>query len=442
MVAINCGQGFESGYGTSQGDVERCLLTANLVGVRFGDNYVNWEYENFIKATSSLLLFNTKDVWGRAWDSGDWTHHVAQMDIRTNYLTQADPVHPNNLVWNPAVDASRLAPFLPTPATAVGAGMREGIGSLLAEGVKRAAAKIGKGSADFAMQNKGMTFPGHSARGLPGFALGYATGPRGASHHDARPTGERAGIVPRETLEGKPQYVINVNHLNILTDSMILCHLAEAIWGPTEIKQPCIDIFNAVTGMDINLEQAKTTAERIWNVIRAFAVRRILPVVAVLGFLAAPKSIRDRALSIFSLRDPSNQARIEYARAGARIIADFPLLGTGPDTVDMVFQNPKYGLGDTAKRNVHLHSNVMQIAAERGVVTLLAWLAFLISAFLSLLKLARPRGTRVRSLAAGALAALAAFFAAGFFEFNFGDSEISTLLLFILTLPFAVARLK
>ena len=54
---------------------------------------------------------------------------------------------------------------------------------------------------------------------------------------------------------------------------MILCHLAEAIWGPTEIKKPCIDIFNAVTGMDLTLEQAKVTAERIWNVIRAFGVR-------------------------------------------------------------------------------------------------------------------------------------------------------------------------
>ena len=42
------------------------------------------------------------------------------------------------------------------------------IGDLLAESVKRAAEKIGKGAEDFAMQNKGMTFPGHSARGLPG----------------------------------------------------------------------------------------------------------------------------------------------------------------------------------------------------------------------------------------------------------------------------------
>jgi aldehyde:ferredoxin oxidoreductase len=152
-------------------------------------------------------------------------------------------------------------------------GMREGFGDLLAEGVKRVANKIGKGSADFAMQNKGMTFAGHSARGLPGFALGYATGPRGGSHHDSRPTGERAGIVPRDTIEGKAAYTVKVNHLMILTDSMFLCHLCEAIWGPIEINQIVVDILNKVTGMDVTVQEAQLTAERIWNVIRAFAVR-------------------------------------------------------------------------------------------------------------------------------------------------------------------------
>ncbi len=168
----------------------------------------------------------------------------------------------------------------------------------------------------------------------------------------------------------------------------------------------------------------------------------LLPVLAALLLFIAPKPIRDRALSAFDINNPDNRTRVEYARAGAKIVADFPLLGTGPNTVSMVFQNPKYGLSETAKRNVHLHSNVMQIAAERGIVTLLAWLAFIATAFVSLLKLARPRGSEVRPLAAGALAALAAFFAAGFFEFNFGDSEVATLLLVVLTLPFAVSRLR
>jgi aldehyde:ferredoxin oxidoreductase len=152
-------------------------------------------------------------------------------------------------------------------------GMRDGFGDVLAEGVKRAALKIGRGAEELAMQNKGMTFAGHSARGMPGFALGYATGPRGGSHHDGRPTGERTGLVPRDTIEGKAVYTMKINHLNIFTDSMIVCHLAEALWGPLEIQQRVVDIVNVVTGMSLTVQDAAETAERMWNVIRAFAVR-------------------------------------------------------------------------------------------------------------------------------------------------------------------------
>jgi aldehyde:ferredoxin oxidoreductase len=152
-------------------------------------------------------------------------------------------------------------------------GMRDGFGNLLAEGVKRASENIGKGSENFAIHNKGMTFAGHSARGLPGLALGYATGPRGGSHHDSRPTGERTGLVPRDTVEGKAYYTAKLNHLMIFTDSLILCHLAEGVWGPIELTQLVVDTLNTVTGVDLSLEEAELTSERIWNVIRAFAVR-------------------------------------------------------------------------------------------------------------------------------------------------------------------------
>ena len=152
--------------------------------------------------------------------------------------------------------------------------LREGrLGNLLAEGVKRASEKIGNGSAYFAMHNKGLTFAGHSARGMPGFALGYASGPRGGSHHDGRPTGERTGLVPRETIEGKGEYTARINHLNIFTDSLIVCHLTESIWGPLDVTDTVVRCLNVATGMNMTLEEARTAAERIWNLIRAFAVR-------------------------------------------------------------------------------------------------------------------------------------------------------------------------
>jgi O-antigen ligase len=218
-----------------------------------------------------------------------------------------------------------------------------------------------------------------------------------------------------------------------------------AVWGMALILAVAANLLTYTRGAWIGVGAALVVALFLWKPKALI----ILPVVAALGFLAAPKSIRDRALSIFTMRDNSNIARVQYFKTGMKIIGDYPLFGTGPDTVDMVFQNEKYGLGEYAKHNVHLHSNVIQIAAERGIVTLAAWLAFIILAFLGLRPLRRkpdapapPEAVLLRKIGFGALAALTALFVAGFFEYNFGDSEIAQLLFILISLPFAAKRLE
>ena len=123
-VFINCGQCFENGYGAVTGKVDHCLMVGNLIGFRFGDNY-NWHYYGLDRATNSILINNYRDVWGMTWQpdtSGayaGWLYRTNQMDVRSNFLTAPNPIHPSNSVWNPAADAGRLAAFLPIPETAV-----------------------------------------------------------------------------------------------------------------------------------------------------------------------------------------------------------------------------------------------------------------------------------------------------------------------------------
>src|SRR5262249_12938509 len=54
---------------------------------------------------------------------------------------------------------------------------REGLGELLAEGSRRAAAEIGRGSDEWAMHVKGLEMPGYEPRSLKTMALGLAVGP-------------------------------------------------------------------------------------------------------------------------------------------------------------------------------------------------------------------------------------------------------------------------
>jgi len=168
----------------------------------------------------------------------------------------------------------------------------------------------------------------------------------------------------------------------------------------------------------------------------------IIPVLVVLFFLFSPQHMKKRALSIFSLKSYSNQQRIQYIKAGLKIIKEFPLLGTGPDTVDMFFQDPKYELSAEARRNVHLHNNLIQIAAERGIPTLLLWLLFMVWTFISLTKLIRNKDPCLYLLTVASMAAVAALFSAGLFEYNFADSEITMLFLYLVTLPFSFRRIE
>ncbi|MFQ6042658.1 MAG: aldehyde ferredoxin oxidoreductase family protein [Candidatus Poribacteria bacterium] len=64
-------------------------------------------------------------------------------------------------------------------------GRREGIGDLLADGVKIAAAKIGKGAEKYAMHVKGQELPMHEPRGKTSLTLAYSTSPTGADHMEA-----------------------------------------------------------------------------------------------------------------------------------------------------------------------------------------------------------------------------------------------------------------
>jgi aldehyde:ferredoxin oxidoreductase len=61
-------------------------------------------------------------------------------------------------------------------------GRREGIGDILAEGTKRAAERIGKGSADYAMHAKGMEMPGYEPRAMKALGMHYALNNAGANH--------------------------------------------------------------------------------------------------------------------------------------------------------------------------------------------------------------------------------------------------------------------
>ena len=67
------------------------------------------------------------------------------------------------------------------------------------------------------------------------------------------------------------------------------------------------------------------------------------------------------------MQQSSNLDRIRMAEAGVEIIKDYPLLGVGPANVKEVY--PLYRKHDAPRFRIpHLHNNVIQLWAERGVL--------------------------------------------------------------------------
>jgi O-antigen ligase len=168
-----------------------------------------------------------------------------------------------------------------------------------------------------------------------------------------------------------------------------------------------------------------------------FRLLALIPIVAVIGIVLAPQALTDRVYSIFDRHDLTNRDRVAMLQAGVSIVKDYPLTGVGPDQIERAY--PSYRVAEAVKpTNPHLHNVPMQIAAERGLPALAAWVWFVISLAIGLLRLLRT--SRHKSLAAAALGGVAAMLAAGLTEYNFGDSEFLMLLLVIVTLPFAANR--
>jgi len=162
----------------------------------------------------------------------------------------------------------------------------------------------------------------------------------------------------------------------------------------------------------------------------------LLPVIAAVFFALAPSALTARVYSMFNRNDPTNRDRVAMVDAGVRIVRDHPLTGVGPDMVIRVY--PDYRAADAVEPiQPHLHNVPLQIAAERGLPALAAWLWFVVLLGRDLLRLLR-KGP-YPSLAAAGLAALAAMLAAGLFEYNFGDSEFLIPFLVLATLPYAAA---
>jgi O-antigen ligase len=164
----------------------------------------------------------------------------------------------------------------------------------------------------------------------------------------------------------------------------------------------------------------------------------VLGAVVAAVILLRPSEITER----LTVEDASSVDRYYMWQAGIDMVLDRPVFGQGPGMVEVVY--PRYRWPEAKNpRQPHLHNNPLEIAAERGLPGLAFFLWWTVILFTVALREARRAAAERPSpgwSAIGALAALAAVFVAGLFEYNLGDSEVLMLALLLTAVPFALGR--
>jgi aldehyde:ferredoxin oxidoreductase len=166
---------------------------------------------------------------------------------------------------------------------------REGLGAVLAEGVRRAAQRIGNGAERFAMHVKGQEIPIHEPRGKQGLTLAYSTAPGGADHsrfpqdptyeglhpegaHALEPLGLCEPIPRLDLSHRKVRAYYYGSNWNIMMSSTGMCTLAVS---PINIINPTMvtNLIRALTGWDTSLWELMKVGERGKALARVFNCR-------------------------------------------------------------------------------------------------------------------------------------------------------------------------
>jgi len=164
-------------------------------------------------------------------------------------------------------DAGALLAALPAIAR------RQGVGSLLAEGSRRAALEIGGKSAYWAMHVKGLEMPGYEPRSLKTMALGLAVSPRGACHNRSGAyEADFSGAVDRLSADSsRGGLVAESEDFAAVMDSLIVCKFLRKCF--TDFYSEAGDLLGKVTGWDYTAAELKRAGERIHTMKKLFNIR-------------------------------------------------------------------------------------------------------------------------------------------------------------------------
>lgn len=150
---------------------------------------------------------------------------------------------------------------------------REGFGAVLADGAKRAAERIGKGSEQYAIHIQGQEIPAHDPKYQPGLATTYLMDATPGRHTQ----GHEQFVFPDIGFSDEDKYTY-LGKAELHRKSAAFMHVINAAgvcqFASTSYPAQFIpDFLSAVVGVDYTFDDIFTIGERIANIRHAFNIR-------------------------------------------------------------------------------------------------------------------------------------------------------------------------
>jgi O-antigen ligase len=151
-----------------------------------------------------------------------------------------------------------------------------------------------------------------------------------------------------------------------------------------------------------------------------------------------------RHVQWIDLNDPGTHFRVLMWEDGLRLVHQHPWFGIGMESVRTYWR--QWNIRGFAQYHVvsHFHCTFLQIAVDRGLTTLAAWMWFVVAYIVFLVRtigLAKERSRFAAGVLAGVLAGFVAFQVTSLVHYNLGEEPLVTILFFYFGLAIAIERL-
>jgi aldehyde:ferredoxin oxidoreductase len=248
------------------------LMKAGTGEFRYAAGSFRPEYETVAMLGSNCLVDNVEAIL----KANDLCNRYGIDTISTgSIMAFAMECYENGLINRSDTDGIEMTWGNPAALVAMIEKMakREGFGDVLADGVKIAAAKIGRGADEFAIHIQGQEVPGHNPLSSINVTTTYITNATPARHTQGSEEHHSEGLLPgfdRKVLTGRVPFHVRGSNFQ---HSLMACGMCLFVNMTLPHAHAMGEFIAAVTGWDIDTEELVHTGERIANLRQAFNIR-------------------------------------------------------------------------------------------------------------------------------------------------------------------------